>query len=423
MTPKKIFFLCDVCDIDIVEKSFAETKDYEVTIETSERILEYGVKDYLQRTIELINQHPDMYDGVVGTHDSSAVFAAIICDQTGKTFASVESLINCQNKYLCRQIQKECIPENVPRFALALDYLRNPELLSSPVFIKPVRSNISFGTHIIHTPDELEKYIGQETQDIIYFNQYYLDALSLSAQYYNPSNLETCNNYLCEEFISGDQVTVDGFVVDGQVQFIGMTKAVYYEHTNSFSHHEFPYAFSSELESFIKANLTKLIFCLGIDNSFFNIELRANEAKNTFTIIEVNSRIAFQFAKTIQTVKGYDPLHLLCDIAAGSEPSLHPRTNQELFDLCFDFELHAFSDQRILKTPTQSGFEEVKLYYPEIYIRNLIHENTCLSDYKHNPESFRYCIMDIPGNTREEIMNKYHHVISMLKYEFEDISK
>ncbi len=423
MSVKKILFFCDASDIDIVERSFAETKDYEITFETSERVLEYGVKDYLQRTIELINQHPDMYDGIVGTHDSSAVFASIICDQTGKTFASVQSIINCQNKYLCRTIQKDHIPENTPRFALALDYLKNPDMLSSPVFIKPVRSNISFGTHIIHKPTDLEIYIGQETQDIAFFNQYFIDAISLSSQYFNQSNLDTCNSFLCEEIISGDQVTIDGFVFDDQVEFLGMTKAVYYEYSNSFSHHEFPYTFSPELEAAVKANLSKLMIQLGIKNSFFNVELRAEEDKDSFTIIEVNSRIAFQFAKTIQSVKGYDPLHILCDISVGSKPDLNPVTQQELFDLCFNFELHAFSDKKILKTPTQSEYEEVKLYYPEIHIRNLIHENTYLSDYKHNPESFRYCILDIPGNSKDEIMNKYYHVISMLKYEFEDITK
>jgi hypothetical protein len=34
MNPKKVLFLCDVSDIDIVEKSFASTADYDVSVET-----------------------------------------------------------------------------------------------------------------------------------------------------------------------------------------------------------------------------------------------------------------------------------------------------------------------------------------------------------------------------------------------------
>ena len=74
---KKILFLCDTSDIDIVEKSFADVDKYSLTIETSEKIFDYGITAYLEHTADLINRRPELYDGVVGTHDSSAVFAEI----------------------------------------------------------------------------------------------------------------------------------------------------------------------------------------------------------------------------------------------------------------------------------------------------------------------------------------------------------
>ncbi len=417
MEPKKILFLCDASDIDIVEKSFADNHDYNITIETTEKILNYGVRPYLKQTIELINQNPDMYDGVIGTHDSSAVFAAIICEHTGKNFASPQSVVNCQNKYICRRIQKEVIPQNTPHFCLDSDYLQDPSQLSTPFFIKPVRANISFGSHKVNSSEELKYYIQKESKDIAYYNQYFFEALEMSSEKNIQLNLSTCNLYLCEDFIPGTQVTVDGFVCNKEVEFFGYTKAEFYEHSNSFSHHVFPYNFPLELDQAINTNLRKLILRLGIDNSFFNVELRANEHNNTFYIIEVNSRIAFQFAMSIQQVRGFDPLHLLCDLAVGKKPDIQEEV-PSLFRYCFNFELHSFSDQKVLKTPTQSEYENIKLHYPEVHIRNLIQEKYNLSDYKHNPESFRYCILDIPGNSKEEIMNKYKEVISMLKYEF-----
>lgn len=243
MAKKKVLFLCDASDGDIVDRSFASKDDYDVSVEATEKILDYGVKAYLEHTIELINEYPDMYDGVVGTHDSSAVFAAIICSETGKTFASLESIINCQNKYISRLKQQEVLPEAVPEFCLALEYLQDPSRLNSPFFIKPVRANISFGTHLIETPEELEYYIGLETKDISEHNQYYLDALSLHPHLSTGLNIATCNNFLCEGLITGEQVTVDGFVCNGRVTVFGITKAVFYPGTNSFSHHEFPYSF------------------------------------------------------------------------------------------------------------------------------------------------------------------------------------
>jgi hypothetical protein len=417
MTSKKILFLCDASDVDIVEKSFANTSTFEPTVETTERILEYGVQAYLERTIELMNKYPSMYDGVVGTHDSSAVFAAILGEKTGKRTTSVKSIINCQNKYISRRIQRRCVQNHTPDFCLALDFLRDRTALKPPFFIKPVRSNISFGTHKVNSTEELHYHICRESLDIAKNNQYFLDALSIDPCYLDPLNVQTCNSFLCEELIEGDQVTVDGFIFEGQVDIFGLTKAVFFPGSNSFSHHEFPYHFPPELQQAISDTIQTLIPALGLENSFFNVELRANEAGNRFSILEVNSRIAFQFAKTIEAVSGCDPLHLLCDLAAGQRPQI---TSEQVngYQYCFNFELHSFTDKWILRTPTQSGFEELNIRFPEVRVRNLIYENSLLSDYKHNPESYRYCMLDIPGNSQHEIMDKYAQVVSLLNYEF-----
>ncbi|MFW5908190.1 MAG: ATP-grasp domain-containing protein, partial [Desulfosalsimonas sp.] len=375
------------------------------------------IRQYLEQTIERIKNNPDMYAGIVGTHDSSAVFASIICQETGRRFAPVEAVINCQNKYLCRRTQRCVIPEHTPSYAIALDYLRNPSRLTPPFFIKPVRSNISFGTHKIKKPGELEHYIARKSIDIARFNQYYLDALAINPEYYNALNVATCNTFLCEDLIHGTQVTVDGYIYEGKTHFLGMTRAVYHPETNSFIYHEFPYAFEPKLTEKIKTALQKLIPALGIDNNFFNVELRADEQAGTFKIIEVNCRIAFQFAKTIESVTGVDPLRMLCDMAVGKRPG-KTNTGRKNYAACYNFELHLFHDARILETPTQSAYAEIRMKYPEVHIRNLIHENAKLSDFKHNPESFRYGVVDVPGDSHDEIMEKYNKVISMLGYRF-----
>lgn len=421
MTPKKILYLCDASDIDIVEKSFAEHSGYTLTIETTERILEYGVRDYLLLTIELMKKYPEMYDGVVGTHDSSSVFAAIICDQTGLRFASVESIINCQNKYLSRRIQQKHTPQHTPQFCLALDLLNTPDLLSFPFFSKPVRANISFGSHIINSTQELEEIIGLESLDIARQNEYFLEALSLVPKYHEGLNLKTCNKILCEELIPGEQITVDGFILNGQVEIFGMTRAVFYTGTHIFNRHEFPYTFDSSLDEKITSAVRTLIPALKLNNSFFNVELRADPTNQRFSFIEVNSRIAFQFAKTIETVTGFDPLDLLLKVATGVKPDFKSGDRSDTYRYCFNFELHSFTDKKILKTPTQSGYEELRILYPDVQIRNLIQEGHKLSDYKHNPQSYRYCFLDIPGNSPEEILVAYDRIVELLGYEFQEI--
>jgi len=104
-------------------------------------------------------------------------------------------------------------------------------------------------------------------------------------------------------------------------------------------------------------------------------------------------------------------------------PGRTPQYDEEKdshFSLCFNFELHSLTDKWILSTPTQSDFEELRIRFPEVHIRNLVQENAFLSNYKHNPESYRYCILDIPGNSEQEIMDKYKRVVPMLNYEFSE---
>jgi len=419
MEPRKILFICDQSDIPIIESSFANEPGYNITLETSEKIFNIGVKEYLRETIHLINSNPDMFDAVIGTHDSSAVFAAVICEQTGKIFASINGIINCQNKYVSRTIQSRCVPECTPDFCLDRDFLQGNSNFA-PVFVKPARSNVSFSSQQINSPDTLLELIALNTEKIIDYNGYFVDALAISTAEQPPQNLETLNRFLCEEVIKGDQVTVDGYVFNDDVKIFGVTKAHFFEDGISFKHHEFPYDLNPTMQSKIHSMVINLIPALGLNNTFFNVELRIDEVLGEINIIEVNSRIAFQFAKTIKAVRGFDPLLWLCEVATGRKPTVD-KDIKLAFKYCYNFELRKFKDKKIIKTPIKANLEEIKISYPEIEIRNIVKENTYLSDYKQNPASYRYCILDIPGNNREEIMNKFEQIKPMLGYQFEDI--
>ncbi len=418
MTAKKILLLCDTSDIGIIEESFAHCPEYEIRLETIEKILETGVQEYLHSTIDHIRDHPGIFDAVAGTHDSSAVFASIIAEQTGKVNTPINSIIACQNKYISRLHQKESAPENTPAFFLASDYFKQAAKFQT-AWAKPVRSNMTHCNRKITAVEELEELIGNHTTEVSAYNQYYLDALAVVDHETSELNIETCNRFLVEELLHGTQFTVDGYVHEGEVHTFGVTKAVFYPGTNSFHHHEFPYETSAGVGEKIEKVVHKLIPDLGLNNTFFNVEFRAEEETGSVHILEVNSRIAFQFAKAIEAVRGVDPLHWLCEVAIGEDPRMRP-TRDKRFNYCYNFELRHFEDKWVARTPLQANYEEIRWFYPEVHIRNMVGENTRLSDYKHTLESYRYCTLDIPGDTREEIMQKRDHIEQMLGYEFHE---
>ncbi len=419
-TKKKILFICDENEIPIIDDSNQEAEDYIVELETSDDILLRGVRNYLDEMVTLIKDKPDRYDGIVGTRDMTSVFSNIICEKTGKPGTSVESMINCQNKYISRRIQKDHLSEYTPKFWLDSNFLREFPM-EPPFFVKPVRANVSYLSQWTHSYNELRELIKDYTVELAQYNQYFLDAIFVTSHMENQLNLETCNKFLCEEIMEGTQVTVNGYVYGGEPYNYGIVKAAFHDDGISFSHHEFPYDISPQLEEKINQISSELVRALGLNNTFYNVELRVDEETEKIYIVEVNSRAAFQFAKMIESVTGINMIEWLCDLSVGKEPrEISEERKKQTYKYCYNFELRKFSDHEIVRTPMATNLEGLNRQYPEVAIKNLVYANTKLSDYKQNPNSFRYSILDVPGNSREEIMKKYEIIVDNLGYEFEE---
>ncbi|ACB85184.1 ATP-grasp domain-containing protein [Natranaerobius thermophilus] len=417
---KKVLILCQESEVPIVEESLSQIEEYEVETETTEDIFLRGPEEYLKEMIDTINEDKSIFDGVIGTRDVTSVFANVICEMTGKPATSIESMINCQNKYISRTIQAKYIPNSTPDFWLDSNFLKEFPLVP-PFFAKPVRANVSYSSKKCHAYDELRELIRSNTAQLSEYNQYYLDSLAVSSHLKNQLNLETYNRFICEEVIAGEQATVNGYIYNGEINLYGIVKAVFHEDKISFSHHEWPYEnLSKEMEAQIQDTVSTLVKGLQLDNTFFNVELRIEEDLEKINIIEVNSRAAFQFAKMTEAIMGINYIQWLCDLAVGKQPRNIKEGENLTYKHCYNFELREFSDKEIVRVPMTSDLEQLKRMYPEVTIKNLVNANTRLSDYKQNLESYRYCILDIPGNSQKEVLEKYEEVTSQLGYEFRD---
>lgn len=151
----------------------------------------FFVKDSLDITSHL--QIAKSYDitGVVSDNcDYSLYTASIVSQARGLKFNSIQSAFFSNNKYAQREA---CRRGNI----LQPDYyrVRTPEelelalkKLDYPLIVKPVDSRGTFGVTIVNSEDNLEKA--------------FYDALSNSSSH----------TLICERFIKGTLVTVDGFV-------------------------------------------------------------------------------------------------------------------------------------------------------------------------------------------------------------------
>ncbi len=418
---KRVLVICNKSEVPLVEEGARHLEEeYYVEIETIEKIFSIGVQKYLLEMIELIQKNPSRYDGIIGTRDVTSVFVNVICEKTGKISTSVESMINSQNKYISRLIQRKAVPESTPDFWLDSEFLREFPL-SPPFFVKPVRGNVSYLSQKIYSYDSLRNIITENMAELAHYNQYFLESLAVASHLSNQLNLETCNKFLCEKILSGPQLTVNGYVFKGEVKLYGSAKAVFMEDGLSFSHHEFPYEAPQELDKKINEVTSRLVEAIGLDNTFFNVEVRLDLEEEKVYIIEINSRPAFQFVKTVEVVNGINLIRGMCDIAVGKEPAEEVlKKGEKRYNYCFNFELREPEDREIIRVPMKTDLEEIERNYPGVTVKNLVDANTNLSDYKQNPKSYRYCLIDIPGDSREEIEEKLEEIKPLLGYEFKE---
>ena len=70
---------------------------------------------------------------------------------------------------------------------------------------------------------------------------------------------------------------------------------------------------------------------LGFDNGLFNIEMTYDAAADRIAIIEINPRMASQFADLYEKVDGTSSYRVLLDIARGAGARLHAKTRALYF--------------------------------------------------------------------------------------------
>jgi ATP-grasp domain len=248
-------------------------------------------------------------DAVVGTKDQSALLAALLAERRGLPGPTPEALVRLQHKPTSRSIQQLAAPEATPRFAV----LDGRPPFDVPFFVKPVVGRLSQNVFRIDDYREL-----LDLHEIDRYTSRYAEIASLAGA--DPAH---AHGFLVEELLTGDEVTLEGYVYDGQVTTIGVTDSLKYPGTLSFESFVYPSALSPGCLAELSDVAERVLPRLGFDDGFFNIELFVPE-EGPAQIIEVNARIASQFAPLVQAVHGRSTYDALFELALGEDPRWQP---------------------------------------------------------------------------------------------------
>jgi hypothetical protein len=320
-------------------------------------------------------------DGVVGTKDQSALLAALLAQRRGLPGPTPEALLACQHKPTAREIQRRTAPAATPRFAL-LDIDHPP--LPYPFFAKPVVGRLSQSA--LRVDSEADLLALRENEE--YTRRYAQIAAVAGA---DPSSL---HGFLAEELLTGDEVTLEGYVHGGRVTTVGVTDSVKYAGTDSFERFEYPSKLSGERQAELSAIAERVLPGFGFECGFFNIEFFVPPAGPP-GLVEVNGRLASQFAPLVQELHGRSTYDALFQLACGEDP--HWKTglpNGVGISYC----IRVFEDAFVEAVPE-----------PEDGLEILVAPGLRLSEQGTNDaQSYRLAIFSEFGETREEAVARCH---------------
>jgi hypothetical protein len=339
----------------------------------------------------VLEQSTRPVDGVVGTKDRSALLAALIAERAGLGGPKPSSLLACQHKPTSRAVQRLAAPESVPLFEL-LNGARRQPAFPAPFFVKPVVGRLSENARRIDSLAQLEA-LHEDGYPPRYAHIAVLAGLREA----------DAHGFLAEELLTGTEVTLEGYVHRGRVTTIGVTDSLKYPGTNSFEGFAFPSSLPDERLGELERLADRVVRAHGFDDGFFNTELFV-PASGPAKLIEVNGRIASQFAPLVRAVEGRSTYEALFRITCGDDPAWSQGSPH---GTAISYCLRVFEDAFVAGVPEAEDDVEI-----------LVEPGRFLSEQGTNDaESYRLAIFHEWGRTREETLARCRARASALAFE------
>jgi biotin carboxylase len=340
--------------------------------------------------------------GIITTDDyPGSALAAAIAKRLGLPGPDPAVALICQHKYLARVEQAKLVPQAVPRFTL-IDVAPGaplPQNLPFPLFVKPVKSFFSIGAERVDTKSALTALLPRWAA----LGQFFAP-LDEMLQRYTGESIGT-KRLIAEGLLKGEQVTVEGFVYDGKATIIGVVDSVMFPGTIAFARFDYPSVLPEDVQQRMAQIAATLMTGLGFDNGLFNIEMMYDPERDQVSVIEINPRMASQFADLYEKVDGTNSYSILLDIAQGRTPRFTARQGRYAF--AASIVLRSFEDHFVAALPSSADLEHLARDYPDIRIELLATEGRKLSAEMQDGHSYRYGIISLGGRDRADVLAQF----------------
>jgi biotin carboxylase len=374
------------------------------------------VPERFERSLQILIdycQHNSI-DGVISTCDYPAnVMRAALNNELGFAGCPIETILVLEHKYYARLLQQAFVPEAVPAFSLLLPDSVQMHKRPFPFFIKPIKSSFSNYAFVIENEEDFDQKIHKCIQPPTF-----IELFNFLIKRY--TNLVVDARYLlAEDLLCGMQTTVEGYVYNKQVIILGVVDSIMYPGTICFQRFEYPSLLPQEVQQRMESIAQRFIEQLPFDNSLFNIEFMYNPCTNELHIIEVNPRISSQFADLFERVIGVNTYQILVDLSLGRNPQAKPVKGS--FGVAASFVLRVFENYFVQAVPSQDDIKKAQELFPDLRVEIHARKGHFLSDEKQDGKSFRYCLIQLGGEDRKDLIDRFSRCVKLLPFSFSSL--
>jgi biotin carboxylase len=371
------------------------------------------------RTVErLVRRYAGRVDGVLTTNEQfGALVASTVAQRLGLPGTNPVAVVNSQHKYLARRLIAEAEPSASPRFDVIPYGLSRAraEALEYPLFVKPVKAAFSVLARRIDAPAQLFSHLDfapWEKHVIRRLIRPFDDLMRLHVD----TEIDT-RHLLVEEVMEGEQLNVDGYAFAGRIEPLGVVDSVMYPGTSAFQRFEYPSRLPAAVQERAQDLARRLLAAVGFDHGLFNIEMFWDPKTDVLRVIEINPRMAAQFADLYEKVEGFSLYEALLALALGREPEIVRGRGR--FGAAASFVFRAFDDA-VKREPSAVEAAWLAHRYPDAILQTWIkHGNSRRREVKWLG-SYRYALLNLGGRDRDDLFRRFEDVCRHVRFDADE---
>lgn len=354
--------------------------------------------------------------GIISSNEQfGALVGALLAKKMGLPGPDPKALIAAQHKYVARRILEQHLPEaNVAFHAFPYTFNSPDEIpLKYPFYVKPVKAAYSVLARRVDSFAELKQHMTFHP-----WEQYIIKRLvrPFNDVVKQITDFDVDAHWMiAEELIDGQQINVDGVVIDGEIHILGTIDAVMYPGTDQFMRFEYPTRLPRAQDLRAHETATRIVQALGLDHGLFNVEMRVCPETGECRLIEVNPRMAAQFSDLYEKVDGINLHDVALKIATGEAPDLTPGRGR--YKVATSFVFRKFDGTPLANPPNNEKLTWLKEFDPDAFLAMFVKTGGGLKREMKWLGSHRYATLNMGGESAQHLTEKFDLVKLRLGFE------